>query len=213
MPWTPAHPTESVRGATKTTATIIIVIISISRSYFCVVRTTHISFTLAVKAISSFFFSGCRARFSSLSTFTRAWAPLTRFSRKLDCVLPEVTDCCKDLYSAKARVRRLFQQGCEHWRRNRGFCYWRVQTRSQDPLLLVHSLSLQGTGRRGAWEQGFFVGGLPLYTTKPIQTYNEHITNFVSLVTQVTEPRIFSCDLCPASNGKTLGGDYLKPDQ
>lgn len=74
------------------------------------------------------------------------------------------------------------------------------------------SLSLQGTGRRGAWEQGCFVGGLPLYTTKPIQTYNEHITNFVSLVTQVTEPRIFSCDLCPASNGKTLGGDYLKPD-
>ena len=89
MPGTPAHPTESVRGATKTTTTIIIVIISISRSYFCVVRTTHISFALAVKVISSFFFSGCRARFSSLSTFTRAWAPLTRFWRKLDCVLPK----------------------------------------------------------------------------------------------------------------------------
>ena len=82
---------------------------------------------------------------------------------------------------------------------------FRVQARSQGPLLLVHSLSLQGTGRRGAWERGCFVGGLLLYTTKPIQTHNEHITNFVSLVTQVTEPRIFSCDLCPASNGKTRG--------
>ena len=89
---------------------------------------------------------------------------------------------------------------------------FRVQTRSQGPLLLVHSLSLQGTGRRGAWERGCFVGGLLLYTTKAIETHNEHITNFVSLVAQVTEPRIFSCDLCPASNGKTRGGDYLKPD-
>ena len=35
---------------------------------------------------------------------------------------------------------------------------------------------------------------------------------YVSLVTQVTEPRIFSCDLCPASKAKTLWGDYLKPD-
>ena len=56
------------------------------------------------------------------------------------------------------------------------------------------------------------MGGLLLYTTKAIETHNEHITNFVSLVAQVTEPRIFSCDLCPASNGKTRGGDYLKPD-
>ena len=155
MPWTPAHPTESVRGATKTTTTMIIVIISISRSYFCVVRTTHISFALAVKAISSFFFSSCRARFSSLSTFTRAWAPLTRFSRKLDCVLPEVTDCCKDLYSAKARVRRLFQQGCEHWRRNRGFCYWLVHFVCKlVPRVLSYSSTLSRSKGRVGEEPG-----------------------------------------------------------
>ena len=212
MPWTPAHPTESVRGATKTTTTIIIVIISISRSYFCVVRTTHISFALAVKAISSFFFSSCRARFSSLSTFTRAWAPLTEFWRKNGLRTPRGNWLLQGLVQCKSSRSKAFSAGLWTLEKKPGLLLltgpFRVQTRFPSPLLLVHSLSLQGTGRRGAWEQGCFVGGLPLYTTKPIQTYNEHITNFVSLVTQVTEPRIFSCDLCPASNGKTLGGDY-----
>ena len=41
----------------------------ISQSYFCVVssRPTHISLALAVRAVSLFFFSGCRPRFSRLA--------------------------------------------------------------------------------------------------------------------------------------------------
>ena len=195
---------------------IIIVIISISRSQFCVARTTHISFTLAVEAVSFFFFSGCRARFSSLSTFTRAWAPLTKFWRKKRLRTPRGNWLLQGLVQCKSSRSKAFSAGLWTLEKKPGLLLltgpFRVQTRFPGPLLLVHSLSLQGTGRRGAWEQGCFVGGLLLYTTKPIQKYNEHITNFVSLVTQATEPRIFSCDLCPASNGKTLGGDYLKSD-
>ena len=197
-----------MRGATKTTTIIIIVIISISRSYFCVARTTltRISFALAVKAVSSFS-SRAAALASRVSQLSRVRGLLSlNFEEKIDCVLPEVTDCCK----WKSSRSKAFSAGLRTLEKKPGLLLltgpFRVQTRSQGPLLLVHSLSLQGTGRRGAREQGCFVGGLLLYTTKPIQTHNEHITNFVSLVTQVMEPRIFSCDLCPASNGKTLGG-------
>ena len=146
----------------------------------------------------------------------RAWAPLTEFWRKNGLRTLRGNWLLQGLVQCKSSRSKAFSAGQRTLEKKPGLLLLtgplRVQTRSQGPLLLVHSLSLQGTGRRGAWEQGCFVGALLLYTTKPIQTYDEHITNFVSLVTQVKEPRIFSCDLCPPSNGKTLGGDYLKPD-
>ena len=175
----------------------------------------HISFALAVKAVSSFS-SRAAALASQVSRLSRVHGLLSL--KRLHT--PRGNWLLQGLVQCKSSRSKAFSAGLRTLEKKPGLLLltgpFRVQTRSQGPLLLVHSLSLQGTGRRGAWERGCCVGGLSggslLYTTKPIQTHNEHITNFVSLVTQATEPRIFSCDLCPVSNGKTLGGDYLKPD-
>ena len=131
-------------------------IISISRSQFCVARTTHISFTLAVEAVSFFFSSRAAALASRVSRLSRVRGRLSlNFEEKIDCVLPEVTDCWKDLYSAKARVRRLFQQGCEHWRRNRGFCYWLVHFVCKlVPRVLSYSSTLSRSKGRVGEEPG-----------------------------------------------------------
>lgn len=70
----------------------------------------------------------------------------------------------QELVQCKSSRSKAFSAGLRTLEKKPGFLLltdpFRVQTRSQGPLLLVHSLSLEGTGRRGAWERGCFVGGL-----------------------------------------------------